>query len=1007
MSFRLFFVAAAGAFLAQAQLSTSAYRVLGQPDMQRNVRNQVSGAELRSPFGAAIENRDGVARLFVADTNNHRILAWSDAQNLAQGAQAQYVLGQASFFQAVPLGTNGRQLAFPTSVAVDPTSGDLYVADTGANRVVRFRNPFDQGAAADPNAVFGQPNFTSTTANTGGLTASSMRTPRAVAVDSAGNLWVADTDNHRVLRYPASALATGARTPAADLVLGQIDFTTATINRGGLSASSMRGPSCLTFDAQGRLYVCDTGNARVLVFSPPFSTGQTATAVIGQANFTSVTIPPSPTSNSLRQPTGVAVDIDRVYVTSPADQRVLVYPAAGTGVPATLVLGQPGFSSVLPNNGTAPFASDSGFQNPFDVKVDPTTGKVYVIDTDNNRVVAFDRGAKAANAVWGQPDFTLNSPNRIKPESISGPAGIAIDYSREPFALYVADVQNHRVLGWRDSIRFKNGQPADLVIGQPNFDSAIPNADTPAQTPTATSLAAPRGLAIDSVGTLYVADSGNNRVLRYPRPFDQPARVTPDLVIGQPDFESNSAALVGPNTLRAPSGLAVAFDDSLLVADTGNNRVLEFPNGQANAIRVYGQPNFGTSTAPTAPTAQTLSAPQGVAVDIFSAVYIADTGANRILVYTNTRDADAGLSAEIVIGQANLTSSLAGATATRLRTPGNVAVDRSGRIYVADTANNRVLQFPSLLLLQPGDTQAESVFGQANLTTSNANYNTRDGQATPEGISNPLGLFVDRMNTLYVGDTGNNRVVHVLQRATVANAANPQTTAVARGALAWIQGLELTDGSSETATAPLPLSLAGREVIFNEEFAAPLQSVSQTRYELQIPSEAQLGAQRFAIRNAATGELVAGGFITINAYAPAVFTVTRDGRGQAVAFNEDSSENRTGAGAAKGSTVTILATGQGPLSSPVADGQLAGEVATSATPTTDLARCLANGSNLVCVAMGSSAAEVVSSTMSPNRVGVWQLKVKIPANLTLTGNVPVRVVVNGSIASNLPTIVVR
>jgi hypothetical protein len=97
----------------------------------------------------------------------------------------------------------------------------------------------------------------------------------------------------------------------------------------------------------------------------------------------------------------------------------------------------------------------------------------------------------------GQPDFTLNSPNRIKPESIAGPAGIVIDYSQEPFALYVSDVQNHRVLGWRDAIRFHDGQPADIVIGQPDFYSAIPNVDTPNQTPTASSLSGPRGLAVD------------------------------------------------------------------------------------------------------------------------------------------------------------------------------------------------------------------------------------------------------------------------------------------------------------------------------------------------------------------------------------------------------------------------------------------------------------------------------------------------------------------------------
>jgi uncharacterized protein (TIGR03437 family) len=996
-------------FTAFAQLSSSAYRVLGQPDMQRNVRNQIGPAELRSPYGLAMDHRDGLTRLYVTDSNNNRVLAWSNALSAARGEPADFILGQPDAFQAVGLGVSGRQLGFPTSIAVDPNTGDLYVADTGANRVVRFKNPFDQQGASEANAVFGQTSFTTITANTGGLSASSMRTPRSVAVDAGGNLWVSDSDNNRVLRYPGSALAAGVRNPAADLVLGQADFSTATANRGGLSASSLRGPSGLAFDGSGRLYVCDTGNARVLIFNPPFTNGQPAVSVLGQANFTSAVIPATPSANSLRQPTGVAFDpnLNLVYVTSPVDQRVLVYRGIASGTAPADALGQPNLTSFQGNQGTAPRAGASGFLDPFDVKVDPVSGRIFVADTSNNRVVAFDRGAKEAAGVWGQADFTLNSPNRIKPESIAGPAGIVIDYSAEPYALYVSDAQNHRVLGWRDSIRFHDGQPADIVIGQPDFYSAIPNVDTPNQTPTATSLSGPRGLAVDSIGTLYVADAGNNRVLRFPRPVSQEGRITSDLVVGQPDFESSSASIVAVNTLRTPTALAIAFDDSLLVADTGNNRVLEFPNGSTSAIRVFGQPSFGSAAAPSAPTAQTLSAPQGIAVDIFSAVYIADTGANRVLVYTNTRDADAGLSAEIVIGQPNLSSNVAGTGANRLRSPVSVSVDRSGRVFIADNGNNRVLQFPSLLLLQPGDSAAESVFGQPNMTSAVVNYNSRDGQATPDGIGAPLGLCVDRMNTLYVGDTSNNRVIHVLQRATVANAANPATTAVARGSLAWIQGLELTDGSSEVSAAPLPKSLAGREVIFNSDLAAPLQSASQTRFVLQIPSETPTGSQRFAVRSSISQELVAGGAITVNAYAPAVFTVSKDGRGQAVAINEDLSENRTGLGAAKGSIVTVMGTGHGPLQSAVADGELGGEIPTLASPTADLARCLTAGSNLVCVAMGSVAAEVVSSTLAPDQVGVWTLKLKVPSNLVGTGNVPIRVVINGSIASNLPTIVVR
>ena len=140
-----------------------------------------------------------------------------------------------------------------------------------------------------------------------------------------------------------------------------------------------------------------------------------------------------------------------------------------------------------------------------------------------------------------------------------------------------------------------------------------------AATPSATSLSGPTGLVVNPyTGTLYVADSGNNRVLRYPRPVDQTGRITPDAVIGQSDFSSNISAAVTASSLNSPSGLALGADGHLFVADTGNNRVLEFPDGAgtgASAIRVYGQPNMSSSSRPAQATPQTLSGPRGLFLD--------------------------------------------------------------------------------------------------------------------------------------------------------------------------------------------------------------------------------------------------------------------------------------------------------------------------------------------------------------------------------------------------------
>ena len=178
--------------------------------------------------------------------------------------------------------------------------------------------------------------------------------------------------------------------------------------------------------------------------------------------------------------------------------------ALASGGPATSVLGQTDFVTTTANTGSTPLASANSLSGPSDVKVD-AAGNVFVADTGNNRLLQFAPGAKAASKVWGQLDFMTNGANQIKPGSINFPFNIAIDYSSAPYALYVSDTGNNRVLGWRDSVRFRSGDPADFVIGQPNLRTGVANVDTRGSTnPSNTSLSAPEGLAIDpSNGTLY------------------------------------------------------------------------------------------------------------------------------------------------------------------------------------------------------------------------------------------------------------------------------------------------------------------------------------------------------------------------------------------------------------------------------------------------------------------------------------------------------------------------
>src|SRR5271170_58916 len=121
-------------------------------------------------------------------------------------------------------------------------------------------------------------------------------------------------------------------------------------------------------------------------------------------------------------------------------------------------------------------------------------------------------GDTIADRELGQPDFIHHNPNTVDPESLAHPQRVAIDKSVVPNRIYVADTANNRVLGYRSTASLESGASADLVLGQPDlFSSACGT--------SASSLCQPWGVAVDSAGNLFVADTYNSRVLGYSNPF--------------------------------------------------------------------------------------------------------------------------------------------------------------------------------------------------------------------------------------------------------------------------------------------------------------------------------------------------------------------------------------------------------------------------------------------------------------------------------------------------------
>jgi sugar lactone lactonase YvrE len=385
-------------------------------------------------------------------------------------------------------------------------------------------------------------------------------------------------------------------------------------------------------------------------------------------------------------------------------------------------------------------------------------------------------GDVVADAVLGQPNFTTSTlpggdrsgiatcgPTTTA-RRLCAPEQVAVSPSER---LFVVDIGNNRVLSWRNALTFKNGAPADLVLGQPDFVSTIGGCGSG---PNDHSFCQPSGVAADRNGRVFVSDPPFNRVLRFSPPFKNGQRA--DLVIGQRDFSSRiggcgTGLLSEPPSARnlcGPSFLAVDRHDALYVTDSQNGRILRFtPPLVSNpaADLVLGQPDFlhplpNEPVDCKPPSAHDMCNPAAVAVDQRGAVFVSDILNNRVLRFSPPLAS--GKAADLVLGQRNLTTVQQRCiidehvvNASLMCSPIGLAVDQAGNLYVSE-GNNRVLRFarPSLIG-QP----ANLVVGQPNFTTFACNT----GGVSARSLCGPAGVAVDLADNLFIADTFNNRVL--------------------------------------------------------------------------------------------------------------------------------------------------------------------------------------------------------------------------------------------------------
>ncbi len=569
--------------------------------------------------------------IYIADSANNRIRRISSSGIITTVAGT----GQAGF-SGDSASATAIQLSFPRDIAVDP-NGNVFIADTNNTRIRRLT---PQGAIA---TVAGSGAF-GFFGDQGAATGAQLASPRGVAIDSGGAIYIADTLNHRIRKIAPDGTIT----------------TIAGGNQSGFggdgsnaSFARLNSPSAIAVDRLGNIYFTDTGNQRVRkINGAGVITTIAGTGAVGFSGDGG-----QGTSAQLNFPQSIAVDsAGNVYIADTENNRVRKIDTQG------IITTVAGSNTGAGDGGLA--ASARLFQ-PSGVALDGS-GNVYIADTSNHRVrMVNPQGVIQTVAGNGTAGYSGDGRSATLAQ-LSSPVGLAVDRSG---ALYIADQGNH-------AIRKVSSGVISTVAG-----TGLAGTDGDGGLATAAMLFNPSGVAFDKAGTLYIADSGNNRI-----------RVISGGIIR--NFAGDAAgfpAFSGDNGPAAAAGfnypIALAFDDlgNLYVSDYFNNRIRKITVG-GTTITTFAGTGVGGALGDGGPATQAqLDLPAGLAFDSNRTLYVADLLNNRVRTIASN-----GVIRTIAGGVRNDYGDGGPALDAAFLSPRDVAVDASGNVYVVDQEAHRV-----------------------------------------------------------------------------------------------------------------------------------------------------------------------------------------------------------------------------------------------------------------------------------------------------------------------------
>jgi uncharacterized protein (TIGR03437 family) len=530
---------------------------------------QATAANLLLPGGVAV---DGSGNVFIADTGDNviRKVTPDGVINTVAGD------GLPGFGGDTLLATSA-QLHNPQDVFVD-SSGNIFIADT-ANAAIRKVTTDNNINTFAGNATVGF------SGDGGPALKAGLIAPFAVTVDGSGNVYFAEAEDGRIRKVDTSG---NINTVAGSGTLG--------FGGDGSSATkaTLNLPTGVAIDSSSNLYIADTQNARIRKVA-----SGTISSVAGNGLLSYGGDGGAATSAALAAPQAVAVDAaGNFYIADRANNAVRMVTAKGV-------------ISTIAGNGTAGSGGDNGaaasatLNGPQGIAVD-AAGNIYVSDTGNARVRKISNGTITTVAGNGTQGYGGDG-GAATGAMLNTPLGLAVDKAGN---LYIADLGNNVIR------RVANGTIATFAGSTQGFGGN----GGPA---LSARLSGPQGVAVDASGNLYITDTLNASV----RVVTASGTIANVAGTGIPGY-SGDGGPASKAQLGSPTGIAIDSAGTLYVADSGSRIRKIFPNGVI--VTIAGGAGTGYTGDGGPATSAELTGAQGVAVDANGNVYVADSGNNAV-----------------------------------------------------------------------------------------------------------------------------------------------------------------------------------------------------------------------------------------------------------------------------------------------------------------------------------------------------------------------------------------